>query len=500
VSPDIVHVEGGSVSGIETNGVRSFRGIPYAAPPLGDLRWRPPQVVVPWEGIRDGSAYGAECPQPQYPSGSIYVRPLPEQSEDCLFLNVWTTAKAGDKRPVLVWVHGGSLTRGSSTSDIRDGSVLAKRDIVLVSFNYRLGALGYLAHPELTAESPRHASGNYGVLDQIAALQWVHKNIAAFGGDPERVTVGGESAGAWSVCTLLASPLGKGLFIRAIGQSGARFFGTPLLHDDRPGMISAESVGLALAKTVGATSLKDLRALPADALFDVSGFRTQETVDDWVLPDEVHNLFAKKKHNNVPVIVGSTADEMTSLISATQLPKTLDDYRRHMQIQFNDLAPEFEVVYGVKDEGDIARAVLASWRDTIFSVQMRTWARMTTTSGSDAYLYLFSHVPPSPRRTELGAFHASEIPYVFNVLTSGDSREAGFEWTEADRLLADRISSYWANFVATGDPNGEGLPAWMPYDQTSEPYLEFRDPIRSGNHLFKAQLDLQERALTRSRY
>ena len=252
-APDTVTVDGGRVSGIVTDGVNTYRGIPYAAPPVGELRWKPPAALVPWQGVRDGSKYGAECPQTQYPDGSVYIRPLQPQSEDCLFLNVWTTAKAGDKRPVFVWVHGGALTHGSSISDVRDGSAFAKKNIVVVSLNYRLGALGYMAHPELTAESPMHASGNYGVLDQIAALKWVQKNIAAFGGDPAQVTIGGESAGSWSVSTLVASPLARGLFIRAIGESGARFFGTPHLHDDRPGMTSAENVGLALAKNVGAS-------------------------------------------------------------------------------------------------------------------------------------------------------------------------------------------------------------------------------------------------------
>jgi para-nitrobenzyl esterase len=381
-------------------------------------------------------------------------------------------------------------------SDIRDGSALAQKNIVLASLNYRLGALGYLAHPELTAESPRQASGNYGVLDQIAALQWVQRNIAAFGGDPAYVTIGGESAGAWSVNTLVASPLAKGLFIRAIGQSGARFFGTPLLHDDQPEMASAEKVGLALANTVGAASLKDLRALPVEKLLDVPGFRTQENVDGWVLPDDIHNIFAHKKHNNVPVIVGSTANEMTSLFPAEQLPTTMDAYRKHVQAQYKELTAEFDAVYGVKGERDIVQAVLASWRDRIFSIQMRTWARMTTAAGSNAYLYLFNHVSPSPRR-ELGVYHASEIPYVFNVLTVPDRRSAGFAWTDADHRLADQMSSYWVNFVATGDPNGKGLPTWTPYDETSEPYLELGDPIRSGNHLFKEQLDFLEKAMTR---
>src|SRR5258708_5546909 len=250
-----VKIEGGVVSGTAAGGVRVFKGIPYAAPPVGDLRWKPPQPVVPWHGVRDGSAYAAECPQTQYPAGSIYIRPLQPQSEDCLFLNVWTTAKAGDRQPVLVWIHGGALTRGSGYSDVRDGTPLARKGIVLVSLNYRLGPLALPAPPELTAESPHHASGNYGVLDQIAALRWVRNNIAAFGGDPGTVTIAGESAGSWSVNTRVASPLAKGLFARAIGESGGRFERRPHFTDDRHGVMSAHKVGLAFATAAARESI-----------------------------------------------------------------------------------------------------------------------------------------------------------------------------------------------------------------------------------------------------
>jgi para-nitrobenzyl esterase len=222
-------------------------------------------------------------------------------------------------------------------------------------------------------------------------------------------------------------------------------------------------------------------------------------VDGWVLPDDVHTLFAEKKHNNVPVLVGSNANEMTSLMPAASLPKTMDDYRRRIEGQYRDLAAEFDSVYGVKGEADIADAMLASGRDTIFSLQMRTWARMTTAAGSSAYLYFFSHQPPSPKQGELRAFHASEIPYVFNVLTFGDPRESGFKWTEADHRLSDQMLTYWSSFVATGVPAGKGLLKWPVYDATNEPYLELNDPLRVGNHLLKAQLDFQEKVLSRQR-
>jgi len=494
---EVVAVEGGQIAGVIDRGVRVFKGIPYAASPTGDLRWKPPQAVRPWTGIRDASQLGAECPQTQYPAGSVYIRPQQPQSEDCLFLNVWSTAGGSDTRPVFVWIHGGALTKGSGISDTRDGVPLAQKGVVLVTINYRLGPLGYLAHPELTAESPRKSSGNYGVLDQIAALEWVQKNIAAFGGDPTRVTIGGESAGSWSVNTLVASPLAKGLFVRAIGQSGGRFSRTPHLAEDHGSQQSAERVGLALAKALSAESLTALRALPADTLVQQS-VRTQENVDGWVLPDEIRTIFAEKKHHNVPVIVGSTADEMTSLGGAGNAPKTLEEFRARLVQQYGELASEFEKAYGVTSQADIVPALMAAGRDTTFSSHMRTWARMTTAAGSRAFLYYFTHTPPHPRAAQLNAFHASDIPYGFNVVPSADPREAGYAYTDRDRTLADAMSSYWVNFITTGDPNGTGLPEWPAYSLATEPYLELGATIRAGHHLLERELDFLERALRRT--
>lgn len=493
---EIVKVQGGDLAGTVDRGVRVFKGIPYAAAPVGDRRWKPPQPVLPWRGVRDASAFGAECPQTQYGAGSVYMRPLQPQSEDCLFLNVWTPAKAGEKRPVFVWIHGGALTKGSGISDTRDGVPLAQKGLVLVSLNYRLGALGYLAHPELTAESPQRSSGNYGVLDQIAALHWVQNNISAFGGDPARVTIGGESAGAWSVNTLVASPLAKGLFIRAIGQSGGRFGRTPHLTEDRGSQQSAETVGRAFAKSLGAESLAALRAISVERIASQT-VRAQENVDGWVLPDEIRTIFTEKRHNNVPVLVGSNADEMTSLGGAAAAPTTMEEFRKRMTQQFGDLLAAFETAYGVKGEADILPAMLALGRDTTFSSHMRHWARATTAAGQKAYLYYFTHTPPHPRAGDLKAFHASEIPYVFNVVPSSDPREAGFAYTDTDRRLADAMSNYWVNFIATGDPNGRGLPKWEPYALDSEPYLEFGSSIRPMHHLLKRELDFLETAFNR---
>jgi para-nitrobenzyl esterase len=486
-----VRVEGGMISGAEADGVRSYKGIPFAAPPVGELRWKAPQPIIPWEGVRECTAFGPDCPQASYPQGSLFYSPPRPQSEDCLYLNVWTAAKAGEKRPVMVWIHGGALTRGSGATRTYDGTNFAKKGVVLVTVNYRLGPLGYLAHAELSAEAPQHASGNYGVLDQIAALKWVQKSIAAFGGDPQRVTIFGESAGSWSVNALVATPLAKGLFQRAIGESGGWFSRmTPLAE--------AEKTGAAFFKAAGADSLKAMRAVPAEkiiALFnddpEARKFRTQPNVDGWVLPDEIRNIFAKGQQNDVPLIVGSNANEMTSLTTPAVLPKTLEDYRKRVAAQYGEMVKEFDAVYPVTSEADIAAAYLGSRRDTTFSLPMRTWARLTGTGRSKAYLYFFSHAPPNPNSKYLGAYHAGEIAYVFNNLNRQNTL-----LQEGDYKLAEMMSNYWVNFATTGNPNegpnSKGLPNWTAYNKEAEPYLDFGDTVQLRNHLLKEQLDFQE--------
>ena len=489
-----VKVDGGLISGVAADGVRSYKGIPFAAPPVGDLRWKAPQPVISWEGVRACDHFGPECPQAPYPPASIYAHPPEKQSEDCLYLNVWTTAKAGDKRPVMVWIHGGALTRGSGANPAYDGAALAKKGVVLVTINYRLGPFGYLAHPELTAESPQHASGNYGVLDQIAALKWVQKNIAAFGGDPKRVTVFGESAGSWSVNVLVASPLAAGLFQRAIGESGASFNRMAYLKEDRGGPASAEKIGVAFAKAAGADSLKALRAVSAERIVELANndpegkkFRTQPNVDGWVLPDEIRNIFAQGKQNDVPVIVGSNANEMTTLTPPETVPKTLADYRKRTAVQYGEVIKDFDAAYPVNSDAEVAAGYLDSLRDASFTLPMRTWARATATGRARAYLYFFNHPPPNPQSKVLGAYHAAEIVYVFNNL-----KQVNRPFEEVDYQLADVMSSYWVNFATTGDPNRKGLPKWTPYDREAEPYMEFADTARPGNHLLKAQLDFLE--------
>jgi para-nitrobenzyl esterase len=480
-APETVAVSGGQVSGTAANGVRAFKGIPFAAPPVGDLRWKAPQPVVAWKGVRAADAFGAPCIQEPYPANSPYassgVTAADPPKEDCLYLNVWTAAATGDKLPVMVWIHGGAWTRGAGSSATYDGTALAKKGVVVVTTNYRLGVFGFLAHPELTAESPHHASGNYAILDHVAALKWVQNNIAAFGGDPSRVTIFGESAGSWSVNTVQATPLAKGLFHRAIGESGGQFASTTSLA-------AAEKAGAAFAKSAGAESLATLRGVPADKIL-ATPFRSGVNVDGYVLPDTVRNLFAQKKQNDVPVLIGSNANEWTTLSNPSQFPKTLDAYRQRVETQYGAAVKDYDAVYPVKSEADIAEALLGVGRDTTFTLEMRTWARLVTASGKLAFLYQFTRVPPGPNPA-WGAYHAAEIQYAFNNVASRP-------WaTDVDRRLADQMSSYWVNFATTGDPNGKGLPKWTPYDQNGEPYLELGDAVQTKTHLLKAQLDFLE--------
>jgi para-nitrobenzyl esterase len=347
---------------------------------------------------------------------AIFAMPMRPLSEDCLYLNVYTAATPHEKWPVMMWMHGGGLLRGgSSETPIFDGSALARKGVVVVTINYRLNVFGYLAHPELTAESPHHSSGNYGTLDQIEALKWIHKNITAFGGDPGRVTIFGESAGSWSVNTLVASPLTKGLITGAIGESGGRFGPGTYLGEDRNGM-SAEKRGLAFAKNAGAGSIKALRAVPAEKLLTINAGGTNENVDGWVLPDEIRTIYAQRKQNHIPILIGENANEMTAVTSRASIPKTMEEYRKRIFQQYGDMAKDFDRAYPVMSEADIARAVLDNNRDTTFSVHIRRWARAHAVSGDPTFLYLFSHVPPHPDSSYLGAFHMSEIPYVFNNL------------------------------------------------------------------------------------
>lgn len=488
-----VRVDGGLVSGLDENGIRVYRGIPFAAPPVGELRWKEPQPVAAWEGVRDCSAFGPICPQTPYPAMSMYVQPELPQSEDCLYLNVWTAAEAADRLPVMVWIHGGGLTRGAGSLPNYDGAVLAQKGVVLVTFNYRLNVFGFLAHPALTAESPHHSSGNYGVLDQIAALEWVQRNIGRFGGDPQNVTIFGESAGSWSVNFLMASPLAKGLFHRAIGQSGSAFAANPSLSTPSGGSPAAETGGLALAKAANAAGLADLRALGAsevlrayDRLPENTALHPTANVDGYVLRDTVLNLFRSGKFNRVPVIVGSNADEMTSLTDPSAVPSTKEELDAWVAKEFGAAAAEYYTYYPAAGPSGVRDSYLAALRDRWFTLGMRTWAQLNAAQGSPSYLYQFTKQPPVKGQAFFRAFHASEVAYVFGNL---DPERAAYG--DADRALAETLASYWVNFASSGDPNGAGLPRWEPYEPNGESYLAIGDLPSGQSHLLKEALDFQ---------
>ena len=491
---DPVRVEQGLLAG--TNGssaeMRVYRGIPFASPPVGDLRWKAPQPAAKWQGVRQAAEFSNACWQTQYPAAAaIYQAKLPPLSEDCLYLNIWTPAKsAKDRLPVMVWIHGGGFTRGFASTRSYDGEVLARKGAVIVTINYRLGVFGFFAHPALSVESGHHASGNYALLDQIAALQWVQKNIAAFGGDPTRVAIFGESAGSWAVNALMASPLAKGLFQRAIGESGGSF--SPMRT-----LAEAEKEGEKLAaslfpdakteagdKPPAQSILKTLRAIPGEELLKASDTETvRPMVDGWVLPEDIATIFAQDKQNDVPLIVGYNADEGTTLAPQGANLKamlfTAGAYQR-----YGSQADAFLKIYPAASDEQAVSSFYSAFRDQLFGWEMRTWARMATKTGHQpAYLYYFSRRPPGPQNARLRAFHASEIAYVFGTFVWP------FPWEDADKKLSDVMTSYWVNFAATGNPNGGSLTKWPVYNAKDDQALEFGDQVAVRSEVNKAGLD-----------
>ena len=494
-----VAVDGGQVAGVPGaagGAVRMYGSIPYAAAPVGERRWLPPQPVEPWAGVRDGSQLPPACPQgilPAPPGEQGFFGPgATRQDEDCLYLNVWSAAAPGDAAPVMVWIHGGALRMGDSAEVAFDGSALASRGVVVVTINYRLGALGYLAHQLLREESADGVSGNYGLLDQVAALEWVQRNIAAFGGDPDRVTIFGESAGSWSVNYLMATPLAEGLFAGAIGQSGGVFA-------PQAGAVSraeAEAAGERVAATAlgeGAdVSLEALRALPAADVVAADTGRVLVNIDGRVLHASVNEIFASGAQHDVPVILGANADEGTALARYSGGPElsSVAEYEEWARGEYGDLADQYLAAYPAENDGDVSAHVIDSAGDGRFNWEMRTWARMMETVPAAAYLYLFTRVPPAPDAARYGAYHTAEIPYVFGNL-GGGSRYwfANRDYDDTDRGLSDMMSSFWINFAATGDPNGDGLPEWPVYTRDTEQVLEFGDAVQLRQGVRGQRLD-----------
>ena len=499
VEPGVVSVDGGQIMGVVAEdgaAVRSYLGIPYAAPPVAERRWLPPQTVEPWSGVRDATAFPPGCSQRTLPapqgSEPFFGPGATHLQEDCLYLNVWSAAQSGDRVPVLVWIHGGGLFVGDGSEVASNGASLAARGAVVVTINYRLGPFGYLAHPLLREESDQGSSGNYGVLDQIAALSWVQDNIGQFGGDAGRVTIFGESAGSWSVNYLMATPLAKGLFASAIGQSGGAFgpFAAAISREE------AESAGARVAEAALdpglLVSLAALRSAPAEDLLAAGDRSPRPNVDGWVLPDTVYNIFAAGSQNDVPVIVGANADEGTALraLGRAEGITTVDGYSVRARDEYGDLAGQFLDAYPVAGDEEVELRLVDSEGDGLFVWEMRTWARMMETVSSPAFLYLFSRVPPAADAERYGAYHTAEIPYVFNNLTGGSRYwYANRNYDELDQQLSQAMSAYWINFATTGDPNGDGLPVWPAHTRDGDVAMEFGDSAQVREGIRRGRLD-----------
>ena len=454
-----VNVTGGQIAGLREGTMRTYLGVPFAAPPVGALRWRAPQPVAPWQGIRQANSYSAACAQT-----AVWV--THPKSEDCLYLNIWAPEKAA-KLPVIVWIHGGGYYGGTAAQGGFAGANLAAHGAIVVTLNYRLGIFGFFAHPELSAESPDHTSGNQGLLDQIAALRWVQDNIAAFGGDPDRVAIAGESAGGTSVSAMVVSPLAKGLFQRAIAESG--YTAVPLVagdqtHLDRQG---AEARGLAFARGLGATDLARLRALSVEALHKPA-WSPQAIVDGHVLREDLATTYRNHRQNDVPLLVGWNAEEGKDL--APEILETGDfTAARHRELVATLLGhtPSEALMARYPGATDAqAKASIDQLTNDWWGWGSLYWASLQAKHGrARSYAYFFAHHPAEPSTPcgyGCGAGHGAEIPYVFDNLDRDGRR-----WTTADRELTARLARTWVNFAGTGSPEGKGLPAWPAYDGTN---------------------------------
>lgn len=486
---EVPQLDSGPISGSLQDGIWSFKGIPYAAPPVGDLRWKPPQPVEPWQEVRPCTAFGPSAPQASsgsslLPSGYGEVGPT---SEDCLYLNVWTPAATPDDRlPVMFWIHGGGFTSGSASMFIYDGHNLAGKGVVVVTINYRLGALGFMAHPALTAESPHDSSGNYGLLDQIAALKWVRDNIEVFGGDPGEVTVFGESAGGASVCALMAAPDSDGLFQRAVVESGGFFdMGMPV-----PGagtLPDAEVRGERIAAELGCDGSEDVLAcMRAKSVDEILAAQDKEqglglvwsTVDDgWVLPDKPQDVFAEGRQHKVPLLIGTNADEGT--IFAPDI--SASDYKLMLAYLYGREYSDVLALYPV-EEGKGKDAFARLMTGMCFDAPSKFAAACMANVDEPCYLYEFTMTLDDPRLAPLGSFHGLDIFYIFGNI--GSSEGSKLPARPEDMALSDAMTDYWVNFAKSGDPNGNGRPQWPAFTIGSDRYQELGRTIsaRAGYH------------------
>ena len=467
LKPTYARTANGELEGVVSDDgkVRIFRGIPYAAPPVGALRWKPPQPAASWTGVRKAVEYGARCIQNRVYDDMVFRDNGP--SEDCLYLNVWAPAMARQERlPVMVWIYGGGFVAGSTSEPRQEGENLSKKGVVVVSCNYRLDVFGFFSHPELAKESGRDAAGNYGLMDQVTALQWVRRNIAAFGGDPENVTIFGESAGSFSVSGLVASPLARGLFHRAIGESGA-FFGTtlqlkPLAETGKADMEFARS-------SLGTASIVALRAKPADEILKASAkermLRFSPNIDGYFLPQDVVTIYAEGRQNPVSLLAGWNADEGGYEAIFGQDPPTAQNFKAYASKLFGGNAEAFLKLYPAATDAEARRSAQDFSGDRFIAYPTWKWLEMQYQKGkSPVYRYRFDQTLPwaadyTPKPgEEPAAPHAAEIEYVFGMLSSRK-----LPWRSEDRKVSDLMQSYWTNFARTGNPNGPGLPHWPVY-------------------------------------
>jgi para-nitrobenzyl esterase len=468
MAADQVRTDKGAVEGAASADakVRSFKGIPYTAPPVGALRWKAPTPAPRWTAVRKATEFGPRCMQGRIFDDMVFRDNGP--SEDCLYLNVWTPATSSKAHlPVMVWVYGGGFAAGATSEPRQDGENLARKGVVVVSVDYRLGVFGFFSHPDLAKESAHHASGNYGLLDQVAGLQWVQRNIAAFGGDPHNVTIFGESAGSFSVSALMASPLAQGLFQRAIGESGALFSKTLTL---RP-LTESEAAYEKFADSLGAHSLEALRAKSADEILQAAlkqeFLRFFPNIDGYFLPEAVSAIYANGKQSHVPLLAGWNADEGNFQSFFGKAEPTAQNFAERAHILFGDQASAFLKLYPADTDDQAKRSAQDLSGDQFIAYSTWKWLEMHAATGkSPLFRYEFDDAPPSPAgdttTPSRGAYHSAEIEFVFQALASKK-----LPWRPDDEKLSDLISSYWTNFAKTGDPNGPGLPQWPAYSSHS---------------------------------
>jgi para-nitrobenzyl esterase len=504
-------IDSGALRGLvvgEKQDIDVYKGIPFAAPPVGERRWQAPQPAAAWQGVRDCFEFGAACPQ-KVPAryGSIPELDLNvPTSEDCLFLNVWTPAQRGAKNlPVLYWIHGGGFTMGAASQPLYDGEGLARLGCVVVSINYRLGALGFLAHPALSRENKDNVSGNYGLLDQIEGLRWVHRNIAAFGGDPQRVTIFGESAGGGSVLCLMVSPLAKGLFHGAIAQSAA---GAELtrLRETQGGRGSAEEAGKRFVAKCGLPETADaaqMRHLDPEALLKAASSNEPRPggdpklgrlslvlgpiLDGQTIPDEPDAIFAAGREEAVPLIIGNTKDEMSMFLTLSKMPVDEPAYLKLLKTSFDGLADVIAQAYPAKDPKQIRPTVIQLASDLAFILEARSMARKHAAAGQKTFRYEFARGTKRGFLQFLGAHHGAELAYVFQHPIKADDA--------AEKRIMRTMGRYWVNFAATGDPNGAGVPSWPTYRAGADEMVQFGDDVKVLSGHRNSQLDAIEKYL-----